>query len=172
MAGENAAYLHAPPGFAPRPLQTGWFADFAAMEGKQAGVGYSKDGGRFFGATFDPTGVYRYNAICSTLARERLDTTAISARCEALREAMIQRITAGDAGKTLQSAELLQPNAGGPQARFVSLRHAKATEWKAKLMAQNVITDARDDILRIGFGLYQDADDVDAFCAAAAKILT
>jgi selenocysteine lyase/cysteine desulfurase len=38
-------------------------------------------------------------------------------------------------------------------------------------MAANVITDARDDILRIGFGLYQDEEDVPAFCAAAKRVL-
>ena len=63
MAGENAAYLHAPPGYAPRPLQTGWFADFGAMEGKQGEVGYNKDGSRILGATYDPTVLYRFNAI-------------------------------------------------------------------------------------------------------------
>jgi selenocysteine lyase/cysteine desulfurase len=29
------------------------------------------------------------------------------------------------------------------------------------LKAQNVITDVRGDVLRIGFGIYQDEDDVD-----------
>jgi selenocysteine lyase/cysteine desulfurase len=170
MAGENAAYLHAPPGFAPRPLQTGWFADFGAIEARQGEVGYSTDGARFFGATFDATGIYRFNAVCAALAREGLDTRAISARCAALRETMAGMIAAGDAG-VLREAEVLHPNAEGPHARFLALRHPKATEWKAKLMAANVITDARDDILRIGFGLYQDEADAPAFCAAAKRVL-
>jgi selenocysteine lyase/cysteine desulfurase len=79
MAGENAAYLHAPPGFAPRPLQTGWFADFGAMEGKQGEVGYNADGSRFLGATYDPTGLVslQRNPPHARLA-EGLDTAAIS----------------------------------------------------------------------------------------------
>lgn len=170
MAGENAAYLHAPPGFAPRPLQTGWFADFSKMEARQGEVAYSQDGARFLGATFDATGIYRLNAIRAALAEEDLDTEAVSAHCGVLRETMIGMIGAGDAG-ALGEAELLRPNAEGPQARFIALRHPKATEWKAKLMAANLITDARDDILRIGFGLYQDEDDVTAFCAAAKQAL-
>jgi selenocysteine lyase/cysteine desulfurase len=170
MAGENAAYLHAPPGFAPRPLQTGWFADFGAMEHRQGEIGYSKDGARFFGATFDATGVYRLNAVRTALAREGLDTATISAHCAALRETMSGMITNGEAG-ILREAEVLRPNASGHQARFLALRHPKAVEWKSRLMAANLITDARDDILRIGFGLYQDAPDVPAFCAAAAKAL-
>lgn len=171
MAGENAAYLHAPPGFAPRPLQTGWFADFGKMEGKQTGVPYSRDGSRFFGATYDPTGLYRLNAVQAALTNEGLDTISISAHCATLRAAMLKAIESGEAG-VLSEAEILKPNATGPQARFLSLRHPKAVEWKSKLMAANIVTDARDDILRIGFGLYQDEEDVPAFCAGAAKVLS
>ena len=170
MAGEGAGYIHAPPGFAPRPSFTGWFADFCAMEGKQAGVGYSADGARFLGATYDATGLYRFNAVQAMLASEGLDTPAISARCAALRENMIGMIEASEAG-VLREAEMVRPNAAPPNARFIALRHPKAVEWKAALMAANIITDARDDVLRIGFGLYQDEADVPAFCAAAARVL-
>lgn len=170
MAGENAAYLHAPPAFGPRPLNTGWFADFGTIEARQGAVAYPTDGARFLGATFDATGIYRLNAVCAALAREGLDTQAVSDRCGALSKTMAGMIADGDAG-VLREAEMLRPNAEGPHARFLALRHPKATEWKAKLMAANVITDARDDILRIGFGLYQDEEDVPAFCAAAKKVL-
>src|SRR5690606_3047022 len=170
-AGENAAYLPAPPGYAPRPLQTGWFADFGAMEGKQGEVGYNKDGSRFLGATYDPTGLYRFNAIRRMLDGEGLDTAAISKRCETLRAMLVAAIEAGDAGATLRGAELLKPNATGSQSRFISLRHPNAVEWKSRLMAENIFTDARDDILRIGVALYHEEADVGAFCAGVAKVL-
>lgn len=171
MAGENAAYLHAPPGYAPRPTQTGWFADFGAMEGKQGEVGYNKDGSRFLGATYDPTGLYRFNAIRRMLDAEGLDTAAIAKRCETLRAQIVTAIEAGEAGVTLRGAELLKPNATGSQSRFISLRHPKAVEWKSRLMAENIFTDARDDILRIGVALYHDEADVGAFCAGVARVL-
>jgi selenocysteine lyase/cysteine desulfurase len=171
MAGENAAYLHAPPGYAPRPTQTGWFADFGAMEGKQGQVGYNADGSRFLGATYDPTGLYRFNAVRRALAAVGLDTAAISAHCERLRAQMVTAIETGEAGVTLRGAELLKPNATGSQSRFISLRHPKAVEWKSTLMSNNIITDARDDILRMGIAIYHDEADVGAFCAAVAKVL-
>lgn len=171
MAGENAAYLHAPPGYAPRPTQTGWFADFGAMEGKQGEVGYGRGGSRFFGATYDPTGLYRFNAVRRMLANEGLDTASITQRSEALRAQIVGAIEAGDAGASLRSAELLKPNATGSQSRFISLRHPKAVEWKTALMANNIVTDARDDILRIGVAIYHDEPDVDAFCAGAKTVL-
>lgn len=170
MTGEGAGFIHAPPGFAERPQNTGWFADFGAIEAKQGEVAYSRDGGRFLGATYDPTGLYRFNAVRAMLAREGLTTDAVSANCATLRQRMIEAIRAGDAG-VLADAELLEPNKRGPNARFIALRHAKATQWKATLMDANIITDARDDVLRIGFGLYQDQPDVAAFCAGAKKVL-
>ncbi len=170
MAGEGAGYIHAPPGYAARPSYTGWFADFVAIEAKQHGVAYSADGGRFLGATFDATGLYRFNAVCAMLAREGLSTAQITARVAALRAPLTQMIEAGGAG-VLREAQILRPNAHGPNARFVSLRHPKATAWKAALMDADIITDARDDVLRIGLGLYHDEEDVPAFCEAARKTL-
>lgn len=170
MAGEGAGFIHAPPGYAPRPSFTGWFADFGAMEGKQGGVAYGADGSRFLGATYDPTGLYRFNAVCAALTKEDVSTADVTARVAALRAPLEAAIEAGEAG-VLREALLLRPNASAPNARFIALRHAKAVEWKAKLMAANIVTDARDDVLRIGLGLYHDPDDIPAFCAAAAAAL-
>lgn len=171
MTGEGAGFIHAPPGYAERPSFTGWFADFGAMEKKQGEVAYSEDGGRFLGATYDATGLYRFNAVQAMLVANGLDTSAISTRAATLRTMMDEAIADGEAGATLRKAAVLRPNAAGPQARFLSLRHPDAVAWKAALMADNVITDARDDVLRIGFGLYQDQSDVPAFCAAAKRAL-
>jgi selenocysteine lyase/cysteine desulfurase len=171
MTGEGAGYIHAPPGYALRPEYTGWFADFVAMEGKQQGVAYSADGGRFLGATYDPTPLYRFNAVCAMLTKQRLDTREVTARVAALRAMLEEAIAAGEAGR-LREAELLHPNREPPDARFVALRHPNAVLWKSRLMAANIITDARDDVLRLGLGLYHDEPDIPAFCAAAAKALS
>lgn len=165
MSGEGAGYIHAAPGYAERPSYTGWFADFAAMEGKQEGVAYAEDGARFLGATFDPTPLYRFNAVREMLEREGLDTAAITSRVAQLRETLIAAIEAGEAG-ALRDAEILRPNASGPHARFIALRHSDAVAWKKTLMDAGIVTDARDDVLRIGLGLYHDPEDIPAFCAA------
>jgi len=170
MAGEGAGFMHAPPGFGMRPGNTGWFANFGALEAKQGEVAYAPDGGRFMGATFDATGLYRFNAVQAMLTREGLDTQAITERCAALRASLAAMIAHGDAG-VLAEAELLGPNATGADARFLALRHAKATQWKAALFEQNVITDARDDVLRIGLGLYHDEEDLAALCALVKTAL-
>jgi selenocysteine lyase/cysteine desulfurase len=170
MAGEGAAYLHAPPGYASRPAFTGWFAEFGALEAKPGAVAYAADAMRFMGATYDPTGLYRFNAARKMLRAEGLTTAAITERIAVLRADLSERIRAGEAGR-LREASIVAPAQAHVQQRFLALRHPNATAWKAALMEHGVITDARDDVLRIGIGLYHDAEDIVALCTAAKRIL-
>jgi len=168
MAGEGVGFLHAPPGFAPRPVNTGWFAEFANIEAHTTGVPYSRDGARFMGATFDPSAIYRFNAVRDMLEAEGLNTAAIYSRTKALRD-KLEAAFSEDAASMLGHAIILRPNFAGPRPRYISLRDDRAMEWKIKLLEHNVITDARGDVLRIGLGLYHDETDVIALCDKIAR---
>ena len=162
MAGEGVAFLHCPPGFGPRPEITGWYAEFADLEAPPPGqIGYAADAMRFMGSTFDPSGLYRLVAIRDMLAEEGLTTAAINAHVAPLREQLLASLP----GTALADAELLNPG-GDPRARFLALRSPQAPAWKAALMDQDIITDVRGDVLRIGFGLYHDVRDVERLVAA------
>lgn len=171
MTGEGAAFLHAPAGFGERPANTGWFAEFADLSGPPGGVGYGRDGSRFMGATFDATGVYRLNAVFRLLRREGLTTAKISAWTTDLQARLSQMIASGAAGR-LAEAEVLNPVEGdAPRARFLAFRHPEAQAWKAALQAANLITDVRDDVLRVGLAIYHDPEDLDAFAAVCRRAL-
>lgn len=157
MAGEDACFLHAPPGFAPRPVNTGWFAAFDALAAQQGGIGYAPDGRRFLGSTFDPSGLYRFNAVQRMLAGEGLTTADISAHCDGLKARFLAE------AKLADFAVLSEPS-----ARFIALRSERAPALHAALDARHVLTDVRGDVLRIGFALYHDAADIDALIAAFA----
>ena len=157
MSGEGCAFLHAPPAFGPRPPLTGWFAEFEDLTLPPGSVGYSRDASRFLGATFDPSALYRFTAVRRTLADNGLATAQISAHVERLQRQLLDSIGA----TALSQAELLNPLEGGGHARFLAFRSASAQRWYAALKEKNVITDVRGDVLRIGFGIYQDEDDVD-----------
>jgi selenocysteine lyase/cysteine desulfurase len=171
MAGEGAAFLHAPPGFGPRPKVTGWYAEFGDLEGPPGGVGYTRDAGRYLGATFDPSGLYRFNAVHKMLADEGLTTAAIADRVGVLQADLLDRIGKGDAGP-LAEAEVLNPVTSQSHARFLAFRHPQAQAWKAALMEREVVADVRDDVLRVGLSLYHDPEDVEAFCQAAKATLS
>jgi selenocysteine lyase/cysteine desulfurase len=157
MSGEGCAFLHAPDGFGPRPPMTGWFAEFEDLSLPPGSVGYAKDASRFLGATFDPSGLYRFTAVRRMLAEHGLTTERISAHVAALQEQLLGSI----AITSLAGAELLNPLDGKPHARFLAFRSPDAQRWYKELKAQDCITDVRGDVLRIGFGIYQDGGDVD-----------
>ncbi|WP_454714425.1 kynureninase/PvdN C-terminal domain-containing protein [Caulobacter segnis] len=163
MAGEGAAFLHAPPGFGPRPVLTGWYAEFGDLEGPPGGVGYTVDAGRFMGATFDPSGLYRFVAAGRMLEAEGLTTAAIAAHVGGLMRSL-------GTADPLKGAMVLNPPDEGPQARFLALRHEKASAWKQALAEKGVVVDVRDDVLRIGLSVYHDEADLTAFCAACAEL--
>jgi selenocysteine lyase/cysteine desulfurase len=158
MAGEGACFLHAPPGFGPRPEVTGWYAAFDDLAARQGGVGYAPDGRRFLGSTFDPSGIYRFNAVRRMLDDQGLDTAAISAHCHRLKQRFLD--AAPFPGLTLLSQ---------PEARFLAFQGAEAPALYERLTARGAVTDLRGDVLRIGFGLYQDEADVDALLALARQ---
>jgi selenocysteine lyase/cysteine desulfurase len=159
MAGENCAFLHAPPGFGPRPPVTGWFAEFEDRSLPPGSVGYAADASRFLGATFDSAGLYRFNAVRRMLAAEGLTTAAINAPIARLQAMLLEQI----AGTALGEAQLLNPLDGAAHARFLAFRHPDAARWYEVLRTRNCITDVRGDVLRVGLGLYHDEADVDAF---------
>ena len=159
MSGEGCAFMHAPPGFAPRPRITGWFAEFEDLTLPPGSVGYAKDATRFLGATFDPSALYRFTAVRRMLAENGLTTLRISRHVESLQLRLLESLYR----TPLSDADLLNPldRDKGRHARFLAFRSPDAQRWYANLKARNCITDLRGDVLRIGFGIYQDEDDVD-----------
>jgi selenocysteine lyase/cysteine desulfurase len=168
MAGEGACFLHCPAGYAPRPVNTGWFASFGTLTAAQAGsiVPYAEGGQRFMGATFDPTALYRLNAVQDWLQLKRITVAAIRAHVERLQALFLQQRAERD---LLPGAELMPP-AGVARGNFLIFRHAQAPAWHRRLLERDVLTDCRDDRLRIGFGLYQDAGDVEELARRLAPL--
>lgn len=164
MAGEGVCFMHCPPGFGERPRDTGWFAEFGALEKPRDNtVAYATDGSRFDGATFDPSGLYRFNAVMDWLKGLGLDVAAMDEYCTGLQRTFLERL---DAAKTpISSRDLLvaDPTATG---RFLTFRTDGAPQIYKALSERKIIVDHRGDRLRVGFGIYQDAADVDRLVAA------
>jgi selenocysteine lyase/cysteine desulfurase len=166
MSGEGCAFLHAPAGFAPRPPITGWYAEFEDLSLPPGSVGYARDATRFLGATFDPSALYRFTAVQRMLLDNGLTTARISRHVAGLQARLLEAI----GGTALGQAELLNPLGSGPHARFLAFRTANAQRWYGELKARNCITDVRGDVLRIGFGIYQDEADVERLAKPLATL--
>jgi selenocysteine lyase/cysteine desulfurase len=153
MSGEGACFLHSPAGYGPRPVDTGWYAGFGQLE---TGVGhviaYGADGSRFSGATFDPSGIYRMEAVLGWLESETITPAEIHRHVRDLQ----QRFMAG--GPNLGELLIDEPDQRG---NFLTFRSDHAEPIYRRLHERGVITDYRADRLRVGFGIYQDETDVD-----------
>jgi len=164
MAGEGTCFLHVPPGQALRPRDTGWFASFGTLEaGDDGAVPYAADGARFLGATFDPVGLYRFNAVMDWLFGLGVTVEAIHAHVHALQRAFIDGLSALKLA-ALDPRQLVVPIQQPDRGHFLTFRTPDAGALHQRLLGAGVVTDYRGDRLRFGFGLYHDTHDIDRLC--------
>ena len=160
MSGAGCCFLHAPPGAFPRPVDTGWFAAFFALAAPQGGpVPYAADASRFLGATFDPTPLYRFDAVMAWLEREGVTPREIDERTKTLQALFVEELAKHD-GAPLSAAQLIVPIAERSRGSFLAFETEHAAEIHARLAARGVMTDVRGSRLRVGFALYHDESDV------------
>ncbi len=159
MAGEGACFMHCPPGYGERPVDTGWFASFGALADAQGDdrVAYAPGGARFAGATFDPTALYRLNAVLHLLDAEGVTVADIHDHVRRLQ----RRFLAGLDGTRLDRASLIPEEPVPSRGHFLTFRRPDAGDVHRSLAERNVVTDHRGDRLRIGFGIYHDEAAVD-----------
>jgi selenocysteine lyase/cysteine desulfurase len=155
MAGEGACFLHCPPGYGPRPRDTGWYAGFGALGSGGHDVPYATDGSRFLGATFDVSALYRFNAVQDWLAKARVSVPTMLEHVRAMERAFLRELD--HAGAMINSSMLVVPDET-KRGRFLTFRTGRAAEIAEALSAKNVIVDQRSDRLRVGFGIYHDKD--------------
>ena len=164
MSGEGACFLHAPDGYGPRPVDTGWFAGFGALEGGGTQrVPYASDGSRFAGATLAPEGIYRFAAVMTLLAAQGVDASVVHERVQALQQLFLERLST----PSLPQRQLLLP---GPRGNFLTFRTPDAAALQQRLSALGLVSDRRDDRLRLGFGLYHDPADIEAMAEIINRI--
>jgi selenocysteine lyase/cysteine desulfurase len=112
------------------------------------------------GATFDPSGLYRMRAALDWMAVHGLDAATIHAHVMALQAMFLRDISERPFG-LFDPAHLVVPAQEMSRGNFLTFDHPDASDWKARLKAKNVVVDVRDTRLRVGFGLYHNAGDVE-----------
>jgi selenocysteine lyase/cysteine desulfurase len=155
--GEGNCFLRLPPHCEMRPVITGWYAEFEALEDKVSSkVLYARGGDRFAGATYDPTAHYR--------AVEVFDYF----QSRGLTPALLREVSQHQVGLLAAAFDDLDadPNVIDRERRlpleafggFLALRTEHASALSASLYARGVSNDHRDGILRLGPAPYL-ADD-------------
>jgi selenocysteine lyase/cysteine desulfurase len=168
MAGEGVCFMHCPPGYGERPRDTGWYAEFGALgNARPDRVAYGTDASRFAGATFDPSGLYRLNAVMDWLEAETLTIGDMHRYCLDLQRAFLNKL---DAAKVPISSKQLMIEDPARRGRFLTFQTAEAARIDRELAARNIIVDHRGDRLRLGFGIYQNEADVEHLVEALKSI--
>jgi selenocysteine lyase/cysteine desulfurase len=169
MAGEGACFMHCPPGYAPRPRDTGWYAAFGALSARQAGVRYSEDGMRFAGATFDPSGFYRMRAVFAWLESLGLTVEAIHAHVLDLQQNFLAALER-HAFAPLRDARLVTPIETPQRGHFLTFEMPGAVHLHQRLLEHRIVTDVRGERIRFGFGCYHKPADIDRVFARMAGV--
>ena len=166
MAGEGCAFMHAPPGFAPRPPVTGWFAEFEDLSlppGASAMPGCAAIPRR------DLRSLRALPVQCGAADApgERSDDCAHfgSRRFAPAAACRVDRRTLRSPPRSCSTRSTARPH-----ARFLAFRSPDAQHWYEGLKANNCITDVRGDVLRIGFGLYHDDFDVERLAGLLGEL--
>jgi kynureninase len=171
MAGEGACFMHCPPGYAPRPRDTGWFAGFGALAGAASDeISYGADGSRFMGATFDPSGLHRLAAVFDWMSQIGLTVEAIHAHVLSLQDRFLKSVDAAHIAP-LRDACLLTPMGTAERGHFLCYDTPQAPSIHARLERAGIVTDVRGTRLRIGFGCYHTVADIDHAVQAIAAVL-
>jgi kynureninase len=157
--GEGNCFLRVPPGTRMRPVLTGWFAEFEALENTGTGrVTYGPGAAAFAGATYDPTSNYRAAAVFAFHAEHALTPHRlhqINRRQVGLLKSAVDRLDLDPA------VVLVEPMPDERRGGFLALRMPEAMRVARALRARGVFVDARGSVLRLGPAPYLRDDQLE-----------
>lgn len=160
--GEGNCFLRVPPGTRMRPVLTGWFAEFAALEhaGRRSIAEYGPDASAFAGATYDPTAHYRAAAVFDFHVQHGLTPSRLR---EISRHQVAMLARELEAAGPDPAVARIEPVAPERRAGFLAIRSPCAGELSRGLRGRGVLTDFRGDVLRLGPAPYlNDAQLIEA----------
>jgi kynureninase len=146
--GEGNCFLRVPSDCHLRPMLTGWFAEFEAIESTgQQRVSFGAGAAAFAGATYDPTSHYRAAAVFDFHQQQGLtpgELRRISQHQVGLLVAAFEQL------EVPRSVASIEPMPLKQRGGFVAIRTSQARDLAHRLRERGVFVDARGDVLRMG----------------------
>jgi len=163
--GEGVCFLRVPAKTNLRPADTGWFADFSALDRERSRVvEYGAGGARFSGATFDPTPIYRADAVLRHWDRFGLDVPTLRAISLRQTSRIITCLDEAGLGDRVAS-----PRDEARRGGFVALRSASADRVVERLRGRGIFVDSRRDLVRLGPSPFLTDEEIDRGLSAVAQ---
>jgi selenocysteine lyase/cysteine desulfurase len=161
QGGEGVGFMVIPKGNW-RPAYTGWYADHAHLSKTPgAQVGYSENAMAFMGATQDPSGFYRFNAVWDLFEKQNMNVQNIHQYVLGLQKIFLKDLPQ-DFIKAWDLKPLFDQNLlwHGHFLTFEAASVEAAEKCHQTLSINHILIDRRGSRLRFGFGLYQNEADV------------
>lgn len=162
QSGEGVCFMHVPKDTEWKPVNTGWYAGFADLEsGPKTEVAFSRDGQRFAGATFDPSGLYRMKAVFEMMDRNNLSQETVHQYVQRLQQEFLELVSRQESA--ILNLDQLVDSPGWNRGHFFAFEmnsETQAAEYGQRLKERRIMVDVRTNRVRFGFGLYQDSDDL------------
>lgn len=167
--GEGNAFLRVPDGRRLRPILTGWFAEFEAIESTaHEQVAFATGAAAFAGATYDPTSHYRAAAVFDFHRQQNLTP----AELRRINQHQVRTLIAAFERLDLEpSVAHVEPMPGDRRGGFVAIRTPLAREAVRRLRDRGVFVDARGDRLRVGPAPYLRDDQLTDAIAAIGEAI-
>ena len=170
--GEGNCFLRVPPGTRLRPVLTGWFAEFQALDAanrQPAAVSYPAGAAAFAGATYDPTSHYRAAAVFDFHAAQQLTPARLRAISVHQVGLLGNAIAALDLHPSKAQVVKMAPD---QRAGFLAVRSPHATQLARALRQSAVSADSRGDILRLGPAPYVSDEQLQEAVAKLSRVVT
>jgi kynureninase len=170
--GEGNCFLRVPPGTRLRPVLTGWFAEFQALEtaNRQPGeVTYPAGAGAFAGATYDPTSHYRAAAVFDFHAAQGLTPDRL--RAISVHQVRVLSNAIGALDLDPSRARVVEMPAER-RAGFLAVRSPHASDLVRALRQAAVSADSRGEILRLGPAPYVSDEQLLDAVAKLSRVVT
>jgi kynureninase len=169
QTGEGACWMLVPEDAERyRPIYTGWFADFENLESIAETVSYASGGMRFFGATFDPTALYRGVYVMRFMDEMGLTVAALRELSLAATSLIIDaydRLALASTGLVLMTPREPERRGG-----FVTFRRDDAKLLSSRLADHGVRTDVRGPLLRVGPAPYLTSGEISSAMEILAEV--
>jgi kynureninase len=174
--GEGNCFLRVPDGCRLRPVLTGWFAEFEALEdtGRLNAaptferVTFGDGAAAFAGATYDPTSHYRAAAVFDFHQQQGLAPSELRRISQRQVGLLVSAFEALDISPAIARVE---PMAIERRGGFLAIRATRAREFAQRLRERSVLVDARGDVLRFGPAPYLRDDQLTDAIAALGEVV-
>ncbi len=153
QAGEGVCFMITPTAIDLYPKNTGWFASFHELSKKSSTqIKFAKGADALWGATFDPSGLYRMRSLWNSFQKHNISVDTIHKHVQKLQEKLNTY--------QIKHAQLIQNEIQGHFLVYDFSNESDCQKHVQHLKEKNILVDLRGARLRIGLGLYHDELDL------------